>query len=73
MATKQIRLDNSKLRSGLTAYINRKINVVMQSGEVWFGYLIQIDDVNIIIMNLRKKKQIFPLKHIQEVLIESEA
>lgn len=74
MGTKQIRLNNTdQIRSRITEFQRKKINIVLHDGNVFIGTLIACSDTGITIANMRQKKVYFALTKINEIYFDTKA
>lgn len=73
MATKQLRLsDPDQIKKRIGDFIGKKINIVLIDNTTAFGELKGVNGTDILLVNMRNKKNSYPLSKIAEVYIDTE-
>jgi len=74
MGTKQLRInDPEQIRSRVSIFIGKKINIVLQDNTVVFGELKRVNSTEIQLRNMRLKVVKYPFSEIAEIYIDSNA
>lgn len=72
MGTRQLRLsDPTQIRSRISNFLGKKINIVMMDNTVMFGVLKEVKSSEIILLNMRLKKISYPFAEIAEVYLDT--
>ncbi|MDH4092720.1 MAG: hypothetical protein OEV24_19835 [Cyclobacteriaceae bacterium] len=71
MATKQLRLsDPGQIKKRIGDFIGKKINIVLIDNTAVLGELKGMNGIDILLVNMRNKKNSYPLSKIAEVYID---
>jgi len=72
MGTRQLRLsDPAQIKSRISNFLGKKINIVMVDNTVMFGVLKEVKNSEIILLNMRLKKTSYPFTEIAEVYLDT--
>lgn len=72
MTKRQIRLNNTAdIKQKIANALGNKVNVVLNSGVVFFGEALELKGEELIIKNMRLKLMSFLLSDINEVIIDT--
>jgi len=74
MSTKQLRLsDPALIKEKIGTLIGKKISIVLADDTSVFGELCAVLGANIQIMNMRLRRNIYPISNIAEVYVDINA
>lgn len=72
VGTKQIRISKpEQIRIRIEEFQGKKINIVLQDGNVFLGTLRSVSDTEITMMNMRQKEVSFLLTNVNEIYFDT--
>jgi hypothetical protein len=74
MSSKQLRIsDKEEIKSKAPAFLGKKINIVLLDNTAVFGKLMDVNDLGLLLLNMRMKKISYPFSSIAELYIDSKS
>lgn len=70
MSKRQVRLNNiADIRKNFSKVLRQKVNIVLNSGAVFFVKVLEMKDKQMIVENMRLKKSTIELSEINEIIL----
>lgn len=63
----------SQIASNISEIKGKKANIVFKDGRVSFGWILEINESQLLLKNMRLNKSTVELKQISEIIIDSKA
>lgn len=71
MSKRQVRLNNiADIRENFSKVLRQKVNIVLNSGVVFFVKVLEMKDKQMIVENMRLKKSTIELSEINEIILD---